>query len=608
MTANELRQKYIEFFQSKGHVFIPSASLVPENDPSVLFTTAGMHPLVPYLLGQSHPSGTRLVDYQKCVRTGDIDEVGDDTHLTFFEMLGNWSLGDYFKNESIAWSWEFLTSEKWLGIDPSKLSFSVFEGDGTTPFDQESYNKWIELGVSEKRIAKLGKYHNWWPAGGKHPGPQGPDTEIFYWTGEGDAPTVFDSNEKRWVEIWNNVFMQFNKAENGVFSELAQKNVDTGMGLERTVAVLQGKVSVYETELFAPIISEIENQTGQSYQDHERAMRIIADHIRTAVMMIVDGVIPANKDQGYILRRLIRRAVRQMLRISSDKKDFKSVAESAIRTLEDAYPMLKEKRDQILEELKKEQEKFQDTVKKGLGQLDKLVRIGKVEYVPNGAKFPIFNRVDAKAAFNIYQTYGFPLEMIEEELAQRALVVDKDEFKSEFDEYMRKHQDLSRTASAGKFKGGLADTGEKTTQLHTATHLMLAGLRKYLGPDVHQAGSNITAERTRFDFTWSEKVSRDILNKVERYVNEAIEKNAKVKTKLLLKAEAKAAGVEGSFWEKYPDEVTVYCVIGDDGTVYSNELCGGPHVRTVKGIGKFRIIKEESSSAGVRRIKATLDN
>jgi len=324
-------------------------------------------------------------------------------------------------------------------------------------------------------------------------------------------------------------------------------------------------------------------------------------------MMIADGVIPANKDQGYILRRLIRRAVRQMLKLSSDKKDFKSVAESAIRTLEDAYPMLKEKRDQILEELKKEQDKFQDTVKKGLRQLDKLVRIGKNEYVPDGAKFPIFNRVDAKAAFDIYQTYGFPLEMIEEELAQRALVVDKDEFKSEFDEYMRKHQDLSRTASAGKFKGGLADNGEETTKLHTATHLMLAGLRKYLGEGVHQAGSNITAERSRFDFTWDEKVSREILDKVEAYVNEAIEKGAEMKLDVMPKEKAQAEGVEGSFWEKYPAEVNVFTVVGDNGTVYSKELCGGPHVKTTKGMGKFKIIKEESSSAGVRRIKAILE-
>ncbi|PJB84654.1 alanine--tRNA ligase [Candidatus Uhrbacteria bacterium CG_4_9_14_0_2_um_filter_41_50] len=607
MTANELRQKYLDFFKSKGHAIIPSASLVPENDPSVLFTTAGMHPLVPYLLGQKHPSGTRLVDYQKCIRTGDIDEVGDNTHLTFFEMLGNWSLGDYFKDESIQMSFDFLTSE--LGIPLSKLAFSVFEGDDSSPFDQESFDKWIALGVTEDRIAKLGKDDNWWPAGGKHPGPQGPDTEIFYWTphhkgagqaGDEEPPKVFDPSDKRWVEIWNNVFMQFNKTDGGVLSELAQQNVDTGMGLERTLAALNGKASVYDTDLFVPILKAIP-------EGDEKSRRIIADHIRTAVMMIADGVIPANKDQGYILRRLIRRAVRQMLKLSSDKKDFKSVAESAIRTLEDAYPMLKEKRDQILEELKKEQDKFQDTVKKGLRQLDKLVRIGKNEYVPDGAKFPIFNRVDAKAAFDIYQTYGFPLEMIEEELAQRALVVDKDEFKSEFDEYMRKHQDLSRTASAGKFKGGLADNGEETTKLHTATHLMLAGLRKYLGEGVHQAGSNITAERSRFDFTWDEKVSREILDKVEAYVNEAIEKGAEMKLDVMPKEKAQAEGVEGSFWEKYPAEVNVFTVVGDNGTVYSKELCGGPHVKTTKGMGKFKIIKEESSSAGVRRIKAILE-
>lgn len=595
MTANELRRKYIDFFVSKGHAEIPSASLVPENDPSVLFTTAGMHPLVPYLMGQEHPSGTRLVDYQKCVRTGDIDEVGDNTHLTFFEMLGNWSLGDYFKDESIQWSWEFLTSSQWLGIDPSRLAVSVFEGDDDTPFDQESYDKWISLGVADARIAKLGKDDNWWPAGGKHPGPQGPDTEIFYWTGEDSAPDVFDPENDLWVEIWNNVFMQFHRLEDGTLEPLEKQNVDTGMGLERTLAVLNGVPSVFDTDLFTPILAAIP-------QGDERSRRIIADHMRTAVMMIADGVIPSNKDQGYILRRLIRRAVRQMLWIAGES-DLKGAVTASIDTLKDAYPTLGDQSERIHQLISEEGDRFLKTVDRGSKQLTKLI-------VEKGAA-----NITGTELFDVFSTYGFPLELSLEEIKMQLgeLKLEFDEtvvgrIRSEFDREFEKHQDLSRAGSAQKFKGGLADTSEKTKQLHTATHLMLAGLRKFLGPEVHQAGSNITAERTRFDFTWPEKVGRDVLDQVEAYVNEAIANEATVKLEVMPKERAQEEGVEGSFWDKYPDQVNVYTVIGKDGNVYSRELCGGPHVESAKGMGTFTIIKEQSSSAGIRRIKAVLED
>ena len=448
MNANELRRKYIDFFVSKGHVEIPSASLVPENDPSVLFTTAGMHPLVPYLMGEHHPSGTRLVDYQKCVRTGDIDEVGDNTHLTFFEMLGNWSLGDYFKDESIAWSWEFLTSPDWLGVDASRLAVSVFEGDEDAPFDQESYDKWVSLGVSDARIAQLGKDDNWWPAGGKHPGPQGPDTEIFYWTGDTAAPEAFDPEDDRWVEIWNNVFMQFNKdPKTGDLKPLVKQNVDTGMGLERALAVLNGVPSVFDTDLFVPIISRIFRSIGITHdvdaipesvypssetmtrEQSKRSMRIIADHMRTAIMMIADGVIPSNKDQGYILRRLIRRGVREMMKLSDDASVM-DIVDVAADTLSDAYPVLDEKRAHIKETIEAEVAKFQKTLKKGLREFEKR------------------ETIDGTAAFDLYQTYGFPLELTEEMAREKGIEVDHDVFAAPF----KKHQDLSRTSSAGKFR------------------------------------------------------------------------------------------------------------------------------------------------------------
>lgn len=588
MKASELRRKYIEFFTQHGHTEIPSASLVPENDPSVLFTTAGMHPLVPYLMGEKHPAGNKLVNYQKCVRTGDIDEVGDNTHLTFFEMLGNWSLGAYFKEESIQMSFDFLTGSDWLNISLDRLAFSVFAGDTDAPLDQVAYDKWISLGVAEKRIAKLGKDDNWWPAGGKHTGPQGPDTEIFYWTGEEDAPEAFDPADEQWVEIWNNVFMQFFRGEDGSLTPLEQKNVDTGMGLERTLAILNGEKSVFDTDLFTPIFAELERITGASYADHVMSMRIIADHTRTGIMMIADNVFPSNKDQGYILRRLIRRAVRELMKIS-DEASIVDIVDAVIDTLCDAYRVLQEKRDDIKGIISAEVQKFQKTIRKGLRQVQKL--------------WEEKQEITATDAFDLYQTYGFPIELTAEIAKEYGQNIDIAVFEEEF----KKHQELSRQGAGQKFKGGLADTGEKTTQLHTATHLMLAGLQKFLGPEVHQAGSNITAERTRFDFTWPEKVDRETLDKVEAYVNEAIQKESQVTITKMPKDEAKNQGVEGSFWEKYPDEVNVYSVVGNDGTVFSKELCGGPHVETTTGMGRFKIKKEEASSAGVRRIKAVLE-
>lgn len=588
MKANELRKKYIEYFVSKGHVQIPSASLIPENDPSVLFTTAGMHPLVPFLMGEEHPAGRRLVGYQKCVRTGDIDEVGDDTHLTFFEMLGNWSLGSYFKSESIEMSFEFLTSKKWLNLLTKRLAVSVFAGDDNAPFDQESYDKWLELGIPESRIKGLDKNENWWPAGGKHTGPQGPDTEIFYWTGEGEAPPDFDPEDDRWVEIWNNVFMEYYQDGSGVLSTLSQKNVDTGMGLERTAAVLQGKKSVYETELFVPIIMAIASASDVAYEYDASSpieMRIIADHIRTSVMIISDGVLPSNKDQGYILRRLIRRSVRHMLKLTSNQ-NLRPVAEAVIETLKDAYPDLETSKDRILEVVKNEEDKFYKTVEKGERQLRKL--------------FDKKGQIDGHDAFDLYQTNGFPLELTTEIAEEHGQKIDKTVFEAEF----QKHQELSRAGAGQKFAGGLVDDSEDATKLHTATHLLHSALRQVLGYHVEQRGSNITADRLRFDFAHDTKLTPEQLADVEDLVNEQIDKALPVHQEVMTVEEAKDAGAIGLFEDKYKslgDKVKVYCV-GD----FSKEICGGPHAGNTAELGKFKIKKEEASSAGVRRIKAVL--
>lgn len=588
MQTHELRKKYLEFFQLKGHSIVPSAPLVPENDPSVLFNTAGMQPLVPYLLGKPHPMGKRIADVQKCVRTGDIDDVGDDTHLTFFEMLGNWSLGDYFKKESIQWSWEFLTDPHWLGLSPNMLSVTVFEGDHNAPRDDESASVWRSLGVPDDRIAYLPAEDNWWAAGPT--GPCGPDTEIFYWVGAGEPQGNKGSHPKEWMEIWNNVFMQYNRVDANTLEKLPAPCVDTGMGLERTIVTLNGLKHVYETDAFADVLKVIRDMVGDDRYT-ERSARIIADHLRAATHIIADGIVPKNVDQGYILRRLIRRAIREFYKMGYEAPVVATIATVFIAKFEGVYESVGKNKEHIIEELNREESKFRSTLSKGIKELERRTGEGSLS---------------GKDAFDLFATYGFPLEMTQELAVEQGLTIDESAFREEF----KKHQDLSRTAAAGKFKGGLADHSPKVTAYHTATHLMLAALRKELGSDVHQAGSNITEERTRFDFTYPEKVPRETLDRVEAMVNAAIAAGAVVTTTVMEKDAAKAAGVEGSFWEKYPEKVTVYQVKGSDGTIYSQELCGGPHVATTADIaafGRFRITKEEASSAGVRRVKAVLE-
>jgi alanyl-tRNA synthetase len=585
MKANELRQKYLDFFKSKDHAIIPSAPIVPENDPTALFINSGMHPLVPYLMGEKHPKGTRLADSQKCIRTIDIDEVGDTTHHTFFEMLGNWSLGDYFKKEAIEWSWEFLTDPKWLGLDKNRIAVSVFEGDDDAPFDEEAFNTWKKLGVPEARIARLPKEQNWWgPAG--ETGPCGPDSEMFYWVGDpNEVPDSFNDDNDLWVEIWNDVFMQFNKKADGTFEKLAQQNVDTGMGLIRVLAALNGLDDNYKTELFAPLIEKVEALSGKRYGENDavtRAMRIIADHIKAAVFMIADGVEPSNTERGYILRRVIRRAVRQAHILGIEDMFTKEVAAVAQDIYKEAYPEVIQER--VMTELEKEEEKFRKTLEKGLREFEKNKE-----------------NISGKTAFNLYQTYGFPLEMIKEEAVTQGISFSKEDEKV-FNQELEKHQELSRTASAGMFKGGLADTKEKTMQLHTTAHLMLAGLRKALGDHVHQKGSNINGERIRFDFSHPEKMTDDEIKQVEDYVNGAIKASVPVTMEEMTVDEARAKGAEGAFENKYGDIVKVYTA-----GMYSTEICGGPHVENTGDIkGEFAITKEKSSSSGVRRIKAVL--
>ncbi|MFA6079999.1 MAG: HAD-IA family hydrolase [Candidatus Gracilibacteria bacterium] len=704
-TSSDLRQKYLDFFKSKNHAIIPSAPLVPENDASVLFNTAGMQPLVPYLLGEKHPMGTRLTDAQKCVRTGDIDDVGDDSHCTFFEMLGNWSLGDYFKKESIAFSWEFLTDLDWLGLDPKMISVTVFEGDENAPRDEESADIWAGLGMPRERIAYLPAEDNWWAVGPT--GPCGPDTEIFYWVGTGEPQGNKGTNPDDWMEIWNNVFMQFNRKKvektlllDGVFclinedfslneevytlakmlglrtiivtnapleklmpiveqtgfeyvtyehnpektdpeyyrkllvdknlkasecvyvenrevhvkvaeglgiptihytkpsdikkvesflyslEPLPAQNVDTGMGLERTLAVINNKKSVYETDLFENTLEHIKRIVGEvNYV--ERGARIIADHLRTAVHMIADGVKPSNTDRGYVLRRLLRRAIREAHKMGHEDACLAQVARDFIRLYENVYASVKNNEAVIIDEISMEEAKFQKTIKNGFRELSKL------------------QSIDGKEAFGLFETYGLPFEMIRDEIIENGGSLATN-FETDFDAAMTAHQDLSRTASAGMFKGGLADHSEITVQLHTACHLMLAGLRKVLGPHIMQAGSNITPERLRFDFTHPEKMTPEQIAAVEEFVNNALKSHITVTMNEEPKESAKARGVLGAFWEKYPDTVKVYTMVGDDGIVYSEELCGGPHIGESSTMGTFKIQKEEASSAGVRRIKAVL--
>ena len=598
--ASQIRSQYLDFFKSKNHAIIPSAPLVPENDPSVLFNTAGMQPLVPYLLGEPHPLGKRLADVQKCVRTGDIDDVGDDTHLTFFEMLGNWSLGDYFKKESIAMSWEFLTSPEWLALDPEMISVTVFEWDANAPRDEESATIWKEdIGMPEDRIAYLPAEDNWWAAGPT--GPCGPDTEIFYWMGEGKPPKGSNkwTDSKMWMEIWNNVFMQYNRLDAHTLAPLPAPCVDTGMGIERCTVTLNGMKSVYETDCFASVLVKIREIVGESNYD-ERSARIIADHIRTATHMISDGVTPKNIDQGYILRRLIRRAIREAYKMGYEQAFTAEIAAIYIEQFSGIYASIKNNAEKIKNELSIEEGKFSKTLKDGVREFEKIVNGFKIAFERSGQKV---TQVWGGKAFTLFDTYGFPLEMTLELAKEHDLTVDIEGFNTAFE----KHQELSRTAAAGKFKWGLADDGAETTALHSACHLMLEWLRQILGTHVHQAGSNITAERLRFDFTHPEKMTPEQIAKVEEFVNKGISSDLTVTISNMDKKEAQEAGVSGSFWEKYPDIVKVYSMVGADGVVYSRELCGGPHVETSKDMGKFKIMKEESSSAGVRRIKAVLE-
>ena len=576
-----LKDLYIDFFVSKGHKQIPSAPVVPENDPSVLFNTAGMQPLIPYLMGQSHPYGTRLCDYQKCIRTNDLDNIGDTYHHTFFEMLGNWSLGDYFKDEAISWSFEFLTSV--LNIPVERLAVTVFAGNDLIPFDQVSYDKWQSLGIKKERIAKTTE-DNFWIAG--ETGPCGPDTEMFYFRSNDDIPEVFDPEDERWVEIWNDVFMEFYKDENGNISELPKKNVDTGMGLERVTAVLEGVNDNYLSSVWKNVIHVIEEVSNKTYKGNEESMRIIADHIRTSVFISADrsGVKPSNVGQGYILRRLIRRAIRHAKKLEIDiNSDWESkIALAIIDEYKKYYDELTENKEIVLEVLKNEKIKFNRTLEKGLREFEKVSN----------------KDIDGQTAFHLFDTYGFPIELTIELAREKGLKVDEDGFKEKF----KAHQELSRTASAGQFKGGLGGHSEKETAYHTATHLLNAALKQVVNKDVHQKGSNITEERMRFDFSCDHKLSDEEKSKTEELVNKWISEGHEVSVEEMKKEDAIKSGAECMFIEKYPDVVTVYS-IGD----FSKELCGGPHVKNTKELGHFKIVKEEASSAGVRRIKAILE-
>ncbi len=624
ITSLELRQKYLDFFKTKKHLVISSASLIPENDPTVLFTTAGMHPLVPYLLGERHPAGERLVNAQKCIRTGDIEDVGDTTHHTFFEMMGNWSLGDYFKNEAINYSWEFLTSPQWLNLDKNRLAVSVFAGDEDAPFDVEAYDIWAKIfsanNLPLEKIAKLPKKNNWWgPAGST--GPCGPDTEIFYWAGAPDkVPASFNDDSDLWVEIWNNVFMQYNKNAEGKFEPLAQKNVDTGLGLERVLAVINGLADNYQTDLFINLLRKLEELSGHEYSQNSeitRMMRIIADHIKATTFIIGDsrGVTPSNTDQGYVVRRLIRRAVRYGRQLGITQESWTAgLAATVINDYQNIYSELLSRQTFILNEFNKEEDKFSRTLEKGMERIERLFK----SYSGILEEF----QLDAKTLFDLYQTYGFPIELSFEEINKLRVknggrLVPKDVelmFSTGFAAELKKHQDLSRTASAGRFKGGLADAGEETTKLHTAAHLLLAALRKVLGDYVVQKGSNITPERLRLDFSHSEKMTPEEIKRVEDLVNGVIKQDYPVICEELSLAQAKSRGAMGVFDSKYGERVKVYTIAPlqesdapDIKQAFSQEICGGPHVERTGILGHFKIQKEEASSAGVRRIKAILE-
>lgn len=586
--SKKLKELYLEFFKQKKHAIIPNASLIPEEDPTVLFTTAGMHPIVRYLLGQSHPLGKRLANVQKCFRTDDIDSVGDDSHLTFFEMLGNWSLGDYWKEDAIKWSWEFLTDKKWLGISKDKLYISVFAGDKDAPRDEESAKIWLSLGVPKERIFYFPKKDNWWgPAGAT--GPCGPDTEMFYDTGKElcDKDCKPGCSCGKYFEIWNDVFMQYNKTADGKYELLKQKNVDTGMGTERTIVALQNKKSVYEIETFKPIVDKIKEiaKIESPDENQEKSIRIITDHIRASTFILSEEIVPSNVDRGYVLRRLIRRAVRYGKLIGIEKEFLSDLVETVIDIYKNSYPQMEKKKKFILTELKKEETKFRNTLEKGLKKFEGLARQVK--------------RIDGKNAFLLFQSFGFPIEMTKELAKEMNVIVDEKEFEEEF----KKHQQISRIGAEKKFKGGLSDASEQTTKLHTATHLLNESLRRVLKKkDLVQKGSNITPERLRFDFNFDHPLTQKEIADVEKLVNEQIKKSLPVIREEITFKEAKKRNAQAVFEQKYDEIVSVYSIAD-----FSIEVCGGPHVKNTKELGEFKIIKEEGIAAGIRRIKAIVE-
>ena len=604
ITSSQLREKFLQFFESKGHARIASAPVPTENDPTTLFIGAGMQPMVPFLAGEVHPEGTRICDSQKCIRTGDIDEVGDISHLTFFEMLGNWSLGDYFKEESIAWSWEFLTDKKWLGLDIQRLAFTCYQGSEEfhIPADTDAAAYWIEKGVSEDRVVFLGDDDNWWPKIGMD-GLCGPDTEIFYWVpNDIPAPEKYDPTDNRWVEIWNNVFMQY-ESKDGKLSELKNKNIDTGMGMERALIALNGLNSVYESDLFVPALQEIQRLQSSSLDldsaDIIESQRIIADHVRASTIIISDGVVPSNVDQGYVLRKLLRRAIRHGKKLGIEETFLELIAFRFIESLKGGYPELEEKKGFIFQTLIDEEKKFQETLKEGLKEFEKILQGFQIAFEKTGEK--ITNIPGAKA-FKLYDTYGLPIEITKDLAKENGLTVDE----TGFNEAFEKHQELSRAGSEKKFAGGLADHSPEVVRLHTATHLMLQALKGVTGKNIEQRGSNITAERLRFDFTCDQKVTPEQLEEVEAIVNDQIQKELPVHYEEMSVPDAMELNATGIFVDKYKNDlggkVKVY-FMGD----FSTEICGGPHVQNTKELGRFKIVKEEAVSNGVRRIKAVLE-
>ena len=601
ISSIELRKKYLDFFKSKGHAIIQGSSLIPENDPSVLFTTAGMHPLVPYLMGEKHPQGKRLCDVQKCIRTGDIDEVGDAWHLSFFEMLGNWSLGDYFKKEAVEFSFEFLTKE--LGINPKRLSVTCFVGDKDAAKENVANVTWEKIGIDKNRIHFLPKVDNWWgPAGTT--GPCGPDTEMFYHVKNVQEKNTDDfvklNKSGEFCEIWNDVFMQYNKTAEGKYVEMERQNVDTGMGLERTVAVLNGLTNVYEMNTLKPILEKIVSLAKKKYsslsKEEIRSARIITDHLRAGVMILGDekGIVPSNVDQGYILRRFVRRAIRHARLLGIQNKFCVEVAEVVVKVMGEVYPEVGKNKERVYAELEKEEEKFSTALENGTKVLEK--KLTFLEKAPQ-------KQLNAKGAFDLFQSYGFPLEMTVEMCNEKGFTVDVEGF----EKLLKEHQDLSRKGAEQKFKGGLADASEATTKLHTATHLLNEALRLIVNPNIAQKGANITAERARFDFNADEKLTDEQVKKIEDWVNNVIKENCEVAMEILFVEEAKKQGAHGVFDSKYGEQVKVYTVKNKNGKVYSKEICGGPHVTNTQNMGHFKVQKQEAVAAGVRRVKVILE-